>query len=92
MKFYEYKKITFPIRECNFTYKGKTLSVTVGSDLIFNGILTNKDGEFRDNEAEYLDSLSTYTIPHDMLISGTDDEIFNHIVRYVDPEIVFIFR
>ena len=78
-KYYEYKNIIFPVRDCTFTKNSKSLnSVLVGSE-IMSGMFFKEDGGFVDEDAEELDTLMYCYIPHDELITLTDNEILEYI-------------
>lgn len=86
-RFYEYKNLTFAIRDCTFTHNGKTLSgVFVSSEDVYK-MFFNENGDFADEEAEHLDSMIQYYIPHEKLHNLSDDEILDYIYKYVDGEI-----
>lgn len=91
-KHYEYKKITFPVRDCTFTRNGHDLSgVLVGSE-IMSGLFFKEDGGYVDEEAEQIDNLMYCYIPHDELLNLSDNEILEYIHKYIDEYIYDSFE
>lgn len=91
-KYYEYKKITFPVRDCTFTRNGHDLSgVLVGSE-VMSKLLFKENSDYVDEEAEQLDSLMYCYIPHDKLLNLSDNEILEYIHKYIDVDIYDSFE
>lgn len=80
-----YKEITFPLRDCTFTCGDKQIRRLIGSEFM-SDILFGEDG-WRDDEAELIDSEIQYFIPHDKLLTLSDNEILEYIYKYVDGDI-----
>ena len=87
----EYKKITFPVRDCTWTKNGVTRNRLVGST-IMSDVLWNGKNEPADEEALQIDCGIAYYIPHDLIVNGSDDEIFDYIFREIEQEIMDIFE
>ena len=84
-EFFEYKKITFPVRDCEFTNGKSTIRRRIGSEVMSAMFFTDKG--YADEEAEHLDGMIQYFIPHDKLITLSDKEILDYIYYYVDGDI-----
>lgn len=89
-EFREYKKITFPVRNCSWTKNGVTKNRLIGSE-IMNSMLWGIN-EPVDDEARQIDCGIAYYVPHDLLINGSDDEILDYIFRETDGTIYEIFE
>lgn len=87
----EYKGITFPIRECEWTKNGVTRRRFVGST-IMSDILWDGKNKLTDEDAFEIDCGIAYYVPHDLIINGSDDEIFDYIFREIEQEIMEIFE
>lgn len=89
-EFREYKKITFPVRDCTWTRYGVTRNRLVGSE-VMNSMLWGKN-EPVDDEARQVDCGIAYYIPHELLITGSDDEILDYIFREIEQSVMDIFE
>ena len=82
----KYKEITFPVRDCEFKHGDKTIRRLIGSEEM-SGMFFTEDGGFVDDRAEYIDSEIAYYIPHDELITLTDQQILDYIFYHIDEGI-----
>lgn len=86
-EFYEYKGITFPVRDCEFTNGESTIRRRIGSEVMSGVLFSGKDNTWLDEEAEHLDSMIQYYIPHQELLTLSDQEILDYIYYHVDSDI-----
>ena len=84
-KHFEYKGITFPVRDCTFTYGGKTINRLIGSEVMSGMFFTDKG--YVDEDAKCLDEKIAYYLPHDELMTLSDKEILDYIFYHIDEGI-----
>ena len=89
-EYVKYKEITFPIRVCDFTYGGKTITRKIGSE-VMQGVLLNENA-YCDDEAKCIDEQIAYFVPHDELLKRSDNEMLNYIFYNLDEGILEDFE
>jgi hypothetical protein len=83
----EYKGITFPARDCTFTYDGKSIRRLIGSEAMVD-ILFSDRGVYADEKAKSIDDKIAYYLPHDELMTLSDAQILEYIYNYLDEGIL----
>lgn len=84
---FEYKGITFPVRDCTFTYSDKSIRRRIGSE-VMSRVLFSEKGVWADKDAEELDGKIAYYLPHDELMSLSDKQILDYIYYHIDEGIL----
>ena len=86
-EYYEYKQITFPVRLCEFSNGESTILRRIGSEVMSSFLFSGKDNTYLDEEAEHLDSMIQYYIPHQELLTLSDQEILDYIYTHIEAAI-----
>lgn len=86
-EYIEYKGITFPVRDCEFTDGKSTIRRRIGSEVMSDFLFSGEGGTYLDEEAEQIDSIIAYFVPHDLIINGSDQEILDYIYYHVEADI-----
>ena len=84
---FEYKGITFPVRDCTFTCGGKSINRLIGSE-VMSGMFFNEDSSFVDDKAQEIDERIAYYVPHDELMTLSDKQMLDYIFYHIDEGIL----
>jgi hypothetical protein len=85
VSYVEYEGVKYPVRDCIFIHKGRTLRRKIGSDEL-GEVLAGCEG-YADSTAEMIDGMIQYYVPQDKLMTLGNDDLLKYIHDYVDEGI-----
>lgn len=77
-----YKGTRYPVRDCIFIYKGRTIRRKIGCEEMERAL---SDGEvYADDTAEMIDGMISYYVPHALLMTLGSSELLEYIHDNID--------